>query len=432
MIYFFLYVMPGLMTTNGDLNPPFETDADGNVKNWEIGGSAAAFNDKIILVPPIQYRQGLVWTQVAIPTGSWSITYNLTLRETNGGGGFAFWFANKYGASGPIYGGPSMFKGLGLLVSIKKNNELFLILVQSNGRDELNIDELPAADEIVRYVPDEPFTFKVSFENGMVKVYYNNKVVIKQELTVALAKRYIGISAGCRKHFTRIDLNNVAFHLHDDEEMETHEQTIGDNKMNAQIENPEESFTLRNPAFNLTQQEFNKFEELNKDKLDIEKTTEAKATTVLDVIEEINAASFDVASYSELNDFIQENILPYTQKWQRRTLKIVERVQKARDVAGAAMNSTQELLTLFNTTLIEKVFKTSDKILSLSDFMNEIANKGVDEDGELETMVNKAKSSSTIRIITIFSIFELIVLVVLLIISQFPFVKRKLIGTVGF
>ena len=96
------------------------------------------------------------------------------------------------------------------------------------------------------------------------------------------------------------------------------------------------------------------------------------------------------------------------------------------------MNSTQELLTLFNTTLIEKVFKTSDKILSLSDFMNEIANKGVDEDGELETMVNKAKSSSTIRIITIFSIFELIVLVVLLIISQFPFVKRKLIGTVGF
>lgn len=428
MIRFFLLVIPSLALTTADLSPPFEADENGNVGNWEIGGSAAIFSDKIILVPPIQFRQGLAWTQVEIPSGAWDITYNMTLHEGNGGGGFAFWFTNKYGANGPIYGGPANFKGLCLIASIKPDNALSLIMVQQNGKGMLSINELPHADKVVQYVTGKPFELKISFKGGMVKVFYNDKLVIQQELTVNLAKRYIGVTAGCRKHFTRIDMNDVYFGLEEQEEIETHEQTIGDNKANAEIENTE-IYELRNPVFNVTQKELEKFEDVNKDKLVIENTTEASAITVLDVIDEINAASFDVASYSELNEFIQDNMLPYTQKWQRRTLKIVERVQKARDVAGVAMKSTQELLNLFNTTLIQKVFKTSDKIISLTEFMNDVASKGVDEDGEMEAMVNYAKSSKAIQIISICTILEMIILVAFLIITRFSFVKRRLMGT---
>ena len=104
--------------TTADLVPPFESPDQRRIGYWEFSGAAKIFPESIMLVPPIQFHKGSAWTNVEVPGGDWSLALALRVSASDAGGGAALWFVDTYGADGPINGGPSRFKGLGVLVNV--------------------------------------------------------------------------------------------------------------------------------------------------------------------------------------------------------------------------------------------------------------------------------------------------------------------------
>ena len=98
-------------------------------------------------------------------------------------------------------------------------------------------------------------------------------------------------------------------------------------------------------------------------------TTEANAEYLLDIVNEMNNVMLDVASYSYVNDFVQNTILPYSQKWHIRTLKIIEQLREARNVYGAMWNYTDIMLNSFKNDINNTALKTKLKIDSLADLL---------------------------------------------------------------
>jgi hypothetical protein len=56
-----------------DLTPPFYAIAKTRIGYWETTGSTPVYEESVVLVPPIQSRQGGIWNTLSPPYGVWWI-----------------------------------------------------------------------------------------------------------------------------------------------------------------------------------------------------------------------------------------------------------------------------------------------------------------------------------------------------------------------
>lgn len=423
MILFF-FIQSILSETSADLIPPFEIDSENKVGFWEFGGSSIVEQNNILLCPPVQYNKGYAWTNVEIPVGSWSVTYKLKISSGTGGGGFGLWFIDKFGATGPIHGGPSSFKGIALTgtVHTEKAEEIHLNIHQNTGNTVVNKSLSP--DKIVTFDPTKPFTITLEFYDKQLQVYFsttdNSKgdLAIQTETKVNIHDNYIGITAQSDIYTSRFDLLSISFQLGIDKNDNAHsaesskpkhrEATLGKDAPSGHY-NPDSKEELRNPVLKITLQEY-------KDLHGIDNPTvvskDATADRLLTVVEEMSRASYDVSSFKELNSFIINQLMPYSQKWHTRTLKIVQHVQEARNVMGAAWNYTHLIISNMNSTIRMNSVKTTFKVIDLAELLTSEADSAFEGDDEL------TQSSFLVKTLVRCAVVEVVVLVIFFILVQ--------------
>ena len=414
-----LLALAGARTT-ADLEPPFYVEEERVVGLWEMGGSAEIHDSYIMLAPPIQYRKGCAWTNVQVPTGDWELTIRMHVHETNGGGGFGVWLVDKYNADGPLNGGPLSFKGLGVIASVSQipdtsKMRLDVFTLQSSKREETGTPE-PAC--VIPFSRREPFELKLSFVQNTVALSFDGKEHFRDTLRCNLSKRYIGVTAANDRRTSRVDLLGVEFTLLDEVKLEWHGEKI-QGTANDQYVPPETMPLLRKPAFNITT------EELKAASTGAE-VTEATLDRLFDVIEEMNGAVFEVASFSDVNTFVRNSIERFSEKWQKRTMRMVERVRDARDVAGAARNYTELMIRNFKSELQASQKKASGKIMTLAEIFNELSESGIDESGQLSGYVNQVNRSRAVTVIIWLSMAEVVAVVLFFIVVNLPFVKKRM------
>ncbi|KAH0785113.1 Legume-like lectin family protein [Histomonas meleagridis] len=412
----------GLSKTSADLTPPFETNKDGNVGHWEFGGSAGVRDDVIMLVPPIQYNMGCAWTNVQIPSGVWSVTYKLRIYDgTGGGGGFGIWFVDTYGAHGKIHGGPQNFKGIGLSGSVitdaRNSHSLKLSFLQNDGTETFDISNLP--DPVIyKFRRANVFTIKFKFvqKNLIISISDSDEFVdiFKKEIAVPYENGYIGITANTDAHTCRIDLHSIEFNIDEENEPDSDDFVsrkvhIDDNN-NPNTYEPDFKGILRNPIFNKTAQAIDIYFSPN-----ARKPTEATADQVLDIVGEMCFVSYFVSSFSELNDYIRGTLGPYTQKWHRRTVRMVENVKKARNVFELAFNSTDAMVKAMNSTLATNLVKTTLKVVDLVDLINDEAENEINE---VNNEISQISESSLVKSLGLIAIIELVLVSLFLILSR--------------
>ena len=406
--------------TTADLVPPFESPDKHRIGYWEFSGAATIFPESIMLVPPIQFHKGSAWTNVEVPGGDWSLALALRVSASDAGGSVALWFVDTYGADGPINGGPNQFKGLGILANVGFNGGLEIRVLQSGSRDEDHAN-LPPPVATLEFADGRLFELKVEFSGTQLVLLIDNVEVHREVLLYNLAKRFIGITAATDRRVARVDLVGVKFDLDTSgyvEELQNHQQVMKDIPSRYQ---PKETTRLRQPSFNITIDELQAFEEQGR------YVRESSSNRLLDVIEEVGNATQYVASYGELSAFIKETITPFSEKWQRRTMKMVERVRHARNVTGAAVNYTRDMINAFKTELGANAIRTTQKIFNLESILADVAEGGIDETGELKRMVNDVSNSKTMRTVVIVSLAELTGLIVFLIFVNIPAIKAKIL-----
>jgi hypothetical protein len=96
---------------------------------------------------------------------------------------------------------------------------------------------------------------------------------------------------------------------------------------------------------------------------------EADIDDILCILLEFDDALIEAATYSQLSEFVKKTLVPYTQKWYRRTFKIAELSGRTRRTLSLAINQTEALLEVFNKTVLSTNQKTDRRIVELNDFL---------------------------------------------------------------
>jgi hypothetical protein len=414
--------------TTADLSPPFHPDDRGHFSAWEIGGTALIEEQSILLVPAIQYHKGYVWTNVKLPGGNTGLEFEFQIPEGNGGGGLGIWIVDKYLSDGPLNGGPNHFLGIGVLLNVVTgrlpSQGLFLavrILEISDPQTPPFEINQPSPIAIVSFESQLPFSVSLRFLAENLSVVVNGNEVTNFAVTAQLTDNYLGITAACESRVSRIDLLSVRFLL--DENVPSiptfrAEEVLGEHKPSGHI-HKRSTNGLRGAAFNSTIEEYVRMK-ASKGVI----TVDGSLDRIFEMIDEIAAVNWEVASFSDLNAFVNEKLLVYAQKWQSRTVKLVERVRNARDVAGLAWNYTQQVMEAFNSSLEHTVLKTTWTIDDLETLLSEVAEEGINEDQAIAKIAEDFNNSRLIRTLMYAAEVEI---VVLLIVFLTP-LKRKIYG----
>jgi hypothetical protein len=400
----------------------------GNLGYWQVGGSTQVEHEIIMLAPPIQYHKGHIWTNVQVPTDNWSLELDFVISESNGGGGFVIWVVDKYGADGPIYGGPSGFLGVGIHARVTQADDesfklQFRILQNSNALKPPFLKFLPSPLGSFDCRLGQRFIVRVTFTRDTVGITADKQFIGEAALQGDLSDNYIGITAATEDRVSRIDLVMAQFLVQSP--LGQHSAPLWEHKPLRNFQ-PAERAPLRRPYFNRTLVEYEAARAANG-----EVSSDAPAGTLFDVIDEVNAANFEVASFSELMNFVNDHLAVYGDKWQRRTLKIVERVQHARNVSTAAWNYTNLVMRTFNATLKSSLIKTVGKIELLGETVNESVahGNGVDEGHAIQYLGESVNESPTIRVLMMLAVIELVALILFLLVTNIPSVRETLLKT---
>jgi hypothetical protein len=387
---------------------------DGKIGLWELGGSSLLQDDMILLVPPIQYRKGCLWTDAEIPSiDVWqmSLTFRISHAE---GGSFGVWFVGEYAQEGTFCGGPNVFRGAALVGQVQRtrghNYGLKLKFIQNTGKDQYNeFDMTP--DAYVEMPSREDFKLTIRFDKGTFKVFDDgSEPILEKEITVNLKDNYIGISAQNDHLPMKFELHKLQFNLNVRETGDSKRKRSMGNKKPSPHFTPSKIYRLRNPAYNKTIKEIQLQEESNG-----ELTKEVTAEEIFDIIDEVNRANFDVASFSELNAFIRTNIMNYSQKWQRRTVKLVDRVRNTRNVAGAAMNYTTTMMEAFREQMQHTLSKTNEKLIDFYSLFGEIGSRGIDVNNDMQQIADDINNRSIVTWLIYAAVAEIVGIVLLLI-----------------
>jgi hypothetical protein len=390
--------------TTADLGPPFHTDDKGRIGYWELGGSATRFEDCVNLVPPIQYKRGAVWTATELPGGAFSIDYAFRVSEGTSGGNLGFWFVDRYGADGDLGGGPSVFRGIGVVMTVRRTTRgsqpsLGWHLIQHRERAAVDREaELVQPGVVVPWSRAPSARLTVAFGAGRgLRVTLAcggaETVLFDTAVTADLAGAYIGVTAQSDVFTSRFDLEAVRFTL--PAQSRAREGVgFGDEPPRSHYL-PDAEGALRNPVFAKTARVL--LAQLNGTGAFTQSPVGSR--DVLDVIGELTRASNGVASYGELNDWVRLTLVPYTQKWHRRTAKIVDGIREARNVMGAAWNYTESIVAALNGSVLANAERAAFKLADLGGRFQA-------EAGQLAQTTGAQRGSASARAFVAFAILE--------------------------
>lgn len=352
-------------STGGDLVPPFVLESKNKVGFWEFNGFSVVHDDYILISPPIQFTRGSLWTNLEFPDKDWSVQFELGISEGTGGGGFGIWFIENYGADGKLYGGPSKFRGIaisGCVQTVSDQMQIKFKMMQDHGTLEFHKASDSDATIYLNGKTSVNITLRVSFQTGFMYLHYISeetndwKQLCKTLVKVDISKNYLGITAQSDQQTSRFDLFSLNFSIIENSRKDA---SIGQHSTGHY--SPDFTLRLRNPKFHQVLIEMGKMEE--------SPDSESTAIQLLDVIHEINGAIYDAASYSDVNNFVTNTLSPYTQKWHRRTLKVINDIQNAMNVYGAVWNYTNILIGEFKSDLKKSAQKITAKIENLEEIL---------------------------------------------------------------
>jgi hypothetical protein len=392
--------------STADLLPPFQPDSNHKIGDWECGGSCIPGPEVIMLIPPVQFKRGSLWTNIMIPNNDWTIDFSLEIHEGTGGGGFAIWLVDQYAEEGNINGGPQIFAGIGLTANIifddDRDLSLLFHFVQHSRRDRVFVDILHQPGPQLKIRHFENIHIKLEFRGHTVHVIARSGSQKWQELftepiTGDFTQNYIGMTAQCDTYTSRIDIRSVTLNL---EETINRPASFGGDGPSSSYR-PDEERPLRNPFFHKTLTELD-LREMNSGKLT---NRNISRDDVMDIISEVTRASFSAASFGEMNNFIKEELLPYTHKWHRRTVKIVGHVRKAREVLGSSWNYTSDLIRILSKNIEDVSVKARSEVIQIADLL-EYESGRMDEDSK--SIEQLKKTSFMLQLVIFVAILELV------------------------
>ncbi|XP_023226933.1 protein ERGIC-53-like [Centruroides sculpturatus] len=115
---------------------PYLAQKDGTVPFWEAYGNAIASEEMVRITPSLRSKKGSIWSKSATTFQWWEVEmiFRVNGRGRLGADGLAFWFTDKKGVEGPVFGSNDNWNGLGIFFDSfdndgKGNNPYIMAMV---------------------------------------------------------------------------------------------------------------------------------------------------------------------------------------------------------------------------------------------------------------------------------------------------------------
>ena len=335
--------------SSSDLLSPFEVDINNTVNMWEYNGGVVVNTSSIMVSPPLKFCRGGIWTSSMLPEESWSVKVELGFTEISGGG-FGIWVIDNYGDVGALSGGPVRFRGIGLIGRISCDNDIYsvdLSLLENNGKVNYDDEKKLKIDNSFVITDNMHVFIELSFNGNDVTVRVDNsngrklKKMIQKKISLDISKYCFGITTQSNHLPTRFDLYSVQFKANKDI-----------TKRNERI------MKMMNKNGHFQHFLERRFKNENLNKLIEPFSGSPSYNDVLVAINEVNEVNNNVATFKDVNNFVIQKLVPYSQKWEKRTLKAVQKTRDLRNIVETANKITKKIIETFNETLISEMLTT--------------------------------------------------------------------------
>lgn len=383
---------------NADLVPPFLVDGDGRrLGMWVLSGAAVAYDDRIMLVPPIQYRTGAAWLFAAAPSGNWAIQIEIRVRERNGGC-VCVWFSKQFG------------------VTENETEPVLMVKLRNDSKVEFSLPKDPSKGSYT-YSVDEVLIINLYFANGGVVVSVVNPVTKDTtdvfDFLIDMRDRFVGIQAQTNENVALIELTRVTFHVTDErfewKSLNRSAQINGSGSYTPRIVQ-----RLRNPAFFATRIELMELEKLSGDLSKL--TSPTNAMSLIAVIDELSQVSADVATFSDLNTFLTTTISPYVDTWAKRTGKITTYMEETRSMTVSTCKTAKLMASHVGSIVNITITKTESRINTIQAEL---------EDALMETlqtlnerMIQECESDIIARFVWMVTVLEAVTVSIILFVLE--------------
>jgi hypothetical protein len=399
------------------LIPPFQVDIDGNVDDWIFSGFSLVKSNEIVLAPPLPGHRGGAWLSTPLLSKPFTHEVALTLSCFASGGAFGVWLAAHFGSDGEICGGPRSFRGIAVLgrVVVDENRTQYIQLtaLPGNNDDLASVTATPFA--VFPVLHDEVnLTIRVSSKDGrsfVVVARTTPKWGGKTEILHSNPPNqfFLGITAQNLKFFTKTALRSVRF----SNATTFNEEDAVYTKLNP---DPHVSFPqtgrLQSHRFELVEEEMGRISDA---------IPESNFSQLLRVIDELNGAAYDVASFKELNRFLQYSLQPYAEKWQRRSIKVILYTVFMSNSVSKLLERNKALFRKFNTSA-ELV--TSRSRQNMEDLAKVIQDAADQSNAEYDFFVEEMTAHVVAKGLIIGAVIEVLVVFALFVFLQFADRKK--------
>ena len=212
----------------------------------------------------------------------------------------------------------------------------------------------------------------------------------------------------CDEYTSRFDLYSAKFGA-----SEYIEQRLRDSKLQQHMKElskqiqPEIIYSLRNPSFQIMRKEIENCKEKN----GILNNEESNINQFLSIMNEMAEVTNEIATYNQLNEFIRKTLVPYTQNWHKRTFKVIDSVNKTKNLLSNTFNQTKALLFIFNETIKENIIKTDKKLVQLTDLIFEETIDNTLKNDQIYQLSKEIDTSYLMIFLKYFSIIESIFII---------------------
>lgn len=392
--------------TIADLTPPFFQTEQKQVGVWDFGGVSTIYEDKIILAPPIQYHQGSAWSHMPIPSTNWSALFEFGIEDGTGGGAIGIWIINQFGINESITNKEPNITGIVVLAHINKD------------KIEIQLAQPEITNNFTVPIINSGVILYLSFSSGSVTIgdidpetkEINNQITCN--LTTKLSDKYLGVTAQSDEYTSLITIRRITFDIGSFSGNEIH--NIANEIISADPHVvPKILHRLRNPMFVSMRTELEEYEK-NRGNLNFYNST--TLNELLAAIDEIAEVNDDVATFNDLMDFVQNTITPFTQSWHKRTNKIVEYAEKAKEMTEEACKSVSLIANEFTSIKNQTLVKTELKLASIQrELLQSVINISVDN----STLVSSMALTEIRNIFLIIGVIETVFVIIFELIKIF-------------
>lgn len=297
--------------------------------DWEYGKNASLIeNDKaLVLVPNLKNVSGYAWLTQRLPSEHWISNINLSFQKGFSSSTIGIWMTKDFGPTGEVFGGPSQFHGICILMHYN-GTSIFTEIRENDGKEKF--DELFFYPSSIEPFSSQNLLLTINYTSPYLSINItidkNTKNIFNEKPRVKVRRHWFSITGqnNDKKPFygNQIKVNSILFK---GEKVQQIFKQIKFRKSNTSM-----------PMISALSNNLNSSSLKNDFLVD--------AIEIIKCFDELIDFSSSLSTRNEVLFVVNDQVTTFSDKWQRRAISMTKKTEEIKVKIIQQLNNTENAL----------------------------------------------------------------------------------------